>query len=231
MEKSKNINDVLREREEAQKPKLKEFREKNSKNKAWVLLTMIFNHCRKKFLYFILGGNLKKSYLRRNFLDKLLIIYLLKEFKLYKGFHLDPVSPIFNEDDLCIIPIDSEVYPTILALNKLGIQTTFSCQGGQEKGHSFSAYIMARNDFPENYLSLLKEKGISFNLNNKNGDNAIHVEVPEEYRNSKLLTIEEFYNAMNRENQRFIEVSNEWAMKQGVDLQNIKFRNLKRLLA
>lgn len=231
MEKSKNINDILREREEAQKPKLKEFREKNSKNKAWVLLTMIFNHYRKKFLYFILGGNLKKSYLRRNFLDKLLIIYLLKEFKLYKGFHLDPVSPIFNEDDLCIIPIDSEVYPTILALNKLGIQTTFSCQGGQEKGHSFSAYIVARNEFPEDYLSFLKEKGISFNLKNRNEHNSIHVDVPEKDKDSTLVTREDFFRSMNRENQRFLEVSNEWAIKQGIDLQNIKFRNLKSLLA
>lgn len=231
MNQSKNINDALNEKEETLKPKLKEFRQKTPESKILFLLSVVFNHFRKKFLYFILGRSLKKSYLRRNFLDKFLIISLLKDFRLHKGFHLDPVSPILNERSLSLEPIDREIYPTILALNKIGVETTFSCQGGKEKGHSLSAYVVAINDFPEDYLSFLKEKGISFNLNNGNKHNAIHVNVPEKDKDSTLVTREDFFRAMNRANQRFLEVSNEWAIKQGVNLQNIKFRNLKSLLA
>jgi hypothetical protein len=175
-----------------------------------IILINIYKIFKIHILSLLSGNDIQKSYHRRNKLDKLWIIFLLKVYKtdllLSEGY--GKKIPFWNGFRFCVI--DKQIAPAIFALNKLGIKTNNSCEGNQDKGHSSTAYITTYPGYklPKELLSFLEKENILYRFTEKNSQfigDSLHA------KNSK-------------DNEIFIKALTKWAKEKGInDIDKLKY--------
>lgn len=184
--------------------------EYRKKNIIKILFTNSYNNFKIHIFSLLAGGDIKKSYQRRNALDKLWIISLLNEYKkdllLSEGFGRK--VPLWNGFRFCVI--DRKIAPVVFALNKIGVQTNNSCEGNQETGHSWTAYISTSVDdkLPKELIDYLIRKNVRYSFNESYSEyvgNVLHAKNAEE-------------------NKIFVEALTDWAKEKGInDIDESKY--------
>ena len=182
-------------------PHLVAYREKHQKHPYLSILGFLIKKLTFYFISIMAGKNLKRSYKRRNFLDKYWIMLLIRDYRFHKllseGYGLK--IPFWDGSELCVI--DKKIAPIIFCLNQMEIITNNSCEGNQEKGHSYQPYLTTSPgyQFPTEFISFLIETGIS-------------------YRFEKVNSVwigESLHNRDIEKTDLFLDIVNEWAYQHG----------------
>lgn len=188
-------------------PHLVAYREKHQKHPYRSILIFLMNKLKIYLISLMAGKDLKRSYQRRNYLDKYWIMLLLQEYRLHKllseGYGLK--IPLWDGSELCVI--DKKIAPIIFCLNKMGIITNNSCEGNQDKGHSYQPYLTTAPSYhlPQSLLTFLKEKGILYEFEKVNS----------------VWIGESLYNRDVEKNDLFLDIINEWAYQHGTPNSDI----------
>lgn len=192
-------------------PHLVKYREKYQKYPYLSIFILLIKKLRLYLLSCIIGKDLKQSYQRRNFFDRYWIILLLQDYRLHKllseGY--GKKIPFWDGTELCVI--DKKIAPIVFCLNNMGIITNYSCEGNEEKGHSYQPYFTTAPGYqlPKELLTFLQEKEIIYKF--------------EKVNNSWIG--ESLYNKNIDNMDLFLECVNEWAYQHGTPNADI----LKRL--
>ena len=156
-----------------------------------------------KLLSLVCKGDIKLSYKRRSALDKAWIIAEINRFREDRKLaeHSTRMVPLLVDNEL--VAIDEKIALPVFCLNKMGIKTSFCCEGHQRKNkESYSlAYIALSggHTFPKEPIELLKENGVKYRL---------------EMIGEKFFKRESLYPYdFNGFNDVFVETLNKWAFK------------------
>lgn len=147
--------------------KLREYREKIKRSPIIFFIKDLYKILKIRFLGWTLGNDIKKSYKRRNRIDKYWITLLLKEYRedvsLSEG--AGRKIPFWNGIRFCCI--DRDIALVVFALNKKGIKTNNACEGRSnidDRGHSAVPYLTTegKSKIPNDLISLLDQENVPY---------------------------------------------------------------------
>lgn len=102
--------------------------------------------------------------------------------------------------------MDAGIAQAVFGLNKIGIVTSFACEGNHITGHSSTAYIsLAYNQkFPQDMIDMLNVNKVNYLLNKPPLDNP--------YKHGQAIYAYDFI----KDNENFLDTLQQWAEKQNV---------------
>lgn len=207
--KSKNLDIFVNN---TKNPNLREYRKEFHSNPFKHIFKSVINNLKIKFLSLICQKDFKKSYKRRNVLDRKWIIEELNQFRLARKMaeHSVKVVPLLIGNQL--VCVDEKIALTVFSLNKMGIKTSFCCEGHKYEQMECSAYIALDKGlkFPQELIQALKESGVGYEIVNKKDNFSLGDTLYS--RNS------------DQDNKSFFKILNAWALNQN----NLGLFELKR---
>lgn len=176
------------------------------KNHFWRMLVKdIKKSYIKKYLRYKAGNNLAVSYQRRNYYDKAWIHLLLKDYHLYRLISEGEGKKVPFYVYGSLFDIDEKIAPVVFALNQEKYITYSSCEGNQQKKHSYTAYLMIDNShktgFPSDMLAMLDKAEVKYTLN---------------YYDFAFLHEATIHAKDSSMNKKFVEVLTQWAMSKNI---------------
>lgn len=195
---------------------LRQYREKYKKHSCLMFFKDIIEFAYKTTIQKIAGADIVLSYARRSPIDKYWLIMLLKEYKKNLILAEGKGKKIPFNNNNYLYPIDAKIAKAIFALNNQGIDTKYCCEGGQERGHSYSVYITLdyNKHFPDSLINKLNESKVNYELCSQKIDNP--------YENGPALYARSTKEKSNHEsNNEMLSALEDWADEQGVPDLNV----------